>query len=186
MGETRDFEADRELCDAASPGPWAADEMKVTDGDPRHYCMVVLGQNHRTPAHCYGTGPHRRADCRFIAAAREGWPAALREIDLLRAMYAAACERIASQSDALSRTAEGKAVLLLEKLRRIDHAIRTGSVLSFAYVNHRKESARRQAWPRAVLNGATEFHPEPQWLMSAWCNDRKQQRDFSVEAITFD
>lgn len=74
----RDLAADLALCKAATPGPWMTEEGRIEDDDPGYYCMVVLAPEHRTPAHCYGGGPYRRANCRMIAAARTGWPAAIR------------------------------------------------------------------------------------------------------------
>ena len=92
----RDFDADLKLAEAASPGPWEA---------PGNYTRMVFARSSGTIADVMSE-PRGRADTLFIAAAREGWPAALREIERLKALYAAACDRIASQADALSRTAE--------------------------------------------------------------------------------
>jgi len=67
---TRDLRADLELCEAATQGPWVPD----TDSPPDYMVWgsgstIVAAQIASTDAD---------ADARFIAAARTGWPAALR------------------------------------------------------------------------------------------------------------
>ena len=66
----RDFEADRKLCDAATPGPW---ESAVFVGS--EVGAIKAGS------------AFTRDDIKFIAQAREGWPAALDEISRLIERY---------------------------------------------------------------------------------------------------
>jgi hypothetical protein len=113
------------------------------------------------------------------------------ECDRLRSMHAAACDRIAQQSDALSRTAEGRAALLLEKLRRLTE--RSGDPTSpatteFDYVNHRGVAGRRTVAleTSVVYWGATQHHSEPQWLFDALDLDRGERRTLAVNDITLD
>ncbi len=80
----RDAAADLAVCEAASPGPWIVSHS-VADDCECHYCNVVSGPNHRTPAHCYGTGPYRRHDSAFIAASRDALPAWIRRAEALQA-----------------------------------------------------------------------------------------------------
>ena len=70
----RDFEQDRHICEAASKGPWDAYYgccNNRVNGGP-HYNIIAAGKELRTE------------DATFIAAAREGWPAALAEIENLK------------------------------------------------------------------------------------------------------
>ncbi len=68
----RDFAADRKLCEAATPGPWKIDGDVPT---------VVCGKDVMFSA-------DDKDDAKFIAAAREGWPAALDRIAELEAQNA--------------------------------------------------------------------------------------------------
>lgn len=68
---TRNWEADLKTCEAASQGPW----WEMYGGEPE---LVGAGKKliaeTKTPVR-----DGRNADARFIAEAREGWPAALAE-----------------------------------------------------------------------------------------------------------
>lgn len=113
MTEQRDFAKDREICNAATPGPWVSNSynaihaqpmadrfyqfmnewekagqpsMKGGDGSwyDRYYDALVEVCN--VPAHHGDTATERHAlDMYFIATARTGWPAALDEIERLKA-----------------------------------------------------------------------------------------------------
>lgn len=52
--------------------------------------------------------------------------------------------------------------------------------LIFTYRNWRGETAQRRAIPQHVYFGATEWHPEPQWLMRAFDVDKGEVRDFAM------
>lgn len=52
--------------------------------------------------------------------------------------------------------------------------------LIFTYRNWRGEVATRRAIPQHVYFGATEWHPEPQWLMRAFDVDKGEVRDFAM------
>jgi hypothetical protein len=82
MSETqRDFKADRAICDAATPGPWVDTSTSEEVGPIRS----ISEEDHAYSIICQDLeGDDREADRTFIAAAREGWPAALDEIDRLR------------------------------------------------------------------------------------------------------
>jgi hypothetical protein len=79
----RDLAADLSLCAAAAPGPWRQSQH-LTSLDPSHWCIPILAGEVEMPAHCYGRR-YRNANAAFIAAAREGWPAALRRLMALEA-----------------------------------------------------------------------------------------------------
>jgi len=54
-------------CEAATKGPWDEDGNGVTAGDDAVACCI-----------------ERSADMRFIAAARTGWPATIRALEVAR------------------------------------------------------------------------------------------------------
>ena len=95
----RDWDADRKLCDAATKGPWGhRTTQDGTDGtgEPKISVVVREGGNGSSPiAHPswaleelghlnLPTPEQARANGRFIAEARTGWPAALDEIRTLQ------------------------------------------------------------------------------------------------------
>jgi len=51
------------------------------------------------------------------------------------------------------------------------------------YENHRGEVAVRRIVPGPLWFGSTEWHPEPQWLMTADEPDTGKRRDFAVAGI---
>lgn len=55
--------------------------------------------------------------------------------------------------------------------------------LVFLYRNYRGETATRRVEPRRVHHGSTEQHPEPQWLLTAFCLDRQAERDFALKDV---
>jgi hypothetical protein len=53
--------------------------------------------------------------------------------------------------------------------------------IAFDYVNWRGERARRRArGPYSIRYGATEYHPEPQYLLSAVDLDRGLPREYAL------
>jgi len=83
---TIDITADRAIIDAATAGPWEADVWADTNSNgwratgPHHDDLESGGQSE--PG-CIAEQAARR-DARLIAAARQGWPAALDECERLR------------------------------------------------------------------------------------------------------
>lgn len=61
--------------------------------------------------------------------------------------------------------------------------LQPGKPVTFLYKNWRGEVTKRRVIPEALHYGATEWHPEPQWLLRAFCLDRQEPRDFSLEEI---
>jgi predicted DNA-binding transcriptional regulator YafY len=51
------------------------------------------------------------------------------------------------------------------------------------YTNYRGERSIRRVVPLGVVFKATEFHPEAQWILSAWCLEREAMREFAVKDI---
>ncbi|WP_336801693.1 hypothetical protein [Kaistia sp. MMO-174] len=52
--------------------------------------------------------------------------------------------------------------------------------LEILYTNWRGESHLRTIIPRGVWYGATEWHPEPQWLLRAFDIEKQADRDFAM------
>lgn len=52
--------------------------------------------------------------------------------------------------------------------------------LRITYRNWRGEVSERNIVPQSVWFGATEWHPEPQWLLSALDTDKGAARDFTL------
>lgn len=51
------------------------------------------------------------------------------------------------------------------------------------YTNHRGETADRVISPVNIHFGSTEWHPEPQWLLYAYCFEKEAWRDFAMAGI---
>ena len=51
------------------------------------------------------------------------------------------------------------------------------------YRNWRGEVAERRIVPAGWWHGSTEWHPEPQWLMTADEPDNGKRRDFAASGI---
>ena len=51
------------------------------------------------------------------------------------------------------------------------------------YTNWHGELTRRTILPGRLWFGATEYHPDPQWLLDAHCLTRGAQRTFAVRDI---
>ena len=86
--QVRDLEADLAICEAATPGPW-----RINDDSRYSNCLVwgSRGSGRGAIAEVRDYNLSWRDNVRFIAAAREGWPYAIRraleaesEIDRLR------------------------------------------------------------------------------------------------------
>jgi hypothetical protein len=53
----------------------------------------------------------------------------------------------------------------------------TARSLRFNYRNYRGEISTRWATPKTFWFGATEYHPNPQWIMSAFDHDKGEMCD---------
>ena len=51
------------------------------------------------------------------------------------------------------------------------------------YTNHRGETSDRVILPACIYWGSTEWHPTPQWLLSAWDVLRMGWRDFALAGL---
>lgn len=58
-----------------------------------------------------------------------------------------------------------------------------GESVTLTYTNYRGETAERTITPKHVYFGATEWHPEPQWLLRAYDHGKKADRDFALNDL---
>ncbi len=56
--------------------------------------------------------------------------------------------------------------------------------VTFTYKNHRGEVAKRNVQPIALKFMTTKWHPEQQWLLEAYDNEKEEVRLFAVKDIT--
>lgn len=56
----------------------------------------------------------------------------------------------------------------------------SGMTVEFDYTNHRGETARRRVIPTGLRFAATEWHPDKQYLLDAYCLDRGAARSFAL------
>ncbi len=57
--------------------------------------------------------------------------------------------------------------------------------IRMTYTNYRGETAVRTVTPIQVDFGSTDWHPEPQWLMSAYDHDKGAHREFALADCDF-
>lgn len=57
----------------------------------------------------------------------------------------------------------------------------SGGPVTLTYRNWRGEVAERTIIPRRVWFGSTDWHPEPQWLLTAWDAEKGADRDFALK-----
>tara|TARA_B110000977_G_scaffold189740_1_gene259671 strand:+ start:263 stop:475 length:213 start_codon:yes stop_codon:yes gene_type:complete len=58
-------------------------------------------------------------------------------------------------------------------------------VVAVQYMNYRGEDRLRSITPLRLYEGATEHHPEHQWLMVAWDHDKLAERTFALKDCNF-
>ena len=59
--------------------------------------------------------------------------------------------------------------------------VQPGAPVTLTYTNWKGETAQRTIIPRRVWWGSTEWHPEPQWLLTAFDVDKGSERDFALK-----
>lgn len=52
--------------------------------------------------------------------------------------------------------------------------------VTILYTNHKGETSDRVISPLEIFYGSTEWYPEPQWLLHAYCFVRGDFRDFAM------
>jgi predicted DNA-binding transcriptional regulator YafY len=58
--------------------------------------------------------------------------------------------------------------------------MRLDTAIEILYTNYRGETARRKIIPSSLRFGATEYHPQPQWLLDAFDLEKQADRTFAV------
>ena len=53
--------------------------------------------------------------------------------------------------------------------------------VTLTYTNWRGETSKRTIKPKYIWFGATEWHPEPQWLLTAFDLEKDAERDFALK-----
>lgn len=59
----------------------------------------------------------------------------------------------------------------------------TNKAVRIDYTNWQGVRSTRRILPLSVVFGATEWHPEPQWLLHALDLDKQAERDFAMRDI---
>jgi predicted DNA-binding transcriptional regulator YafY len=62
-------------------------------------------------------------------------------------------------------------------------ATEPGTAIEILYTNYRGETARRKIVPGTLRFGATEYHPQPQWLLDAFDVEKQAERTFAMHDI---
>lgn len=57
--------------------------------------------------------------------------------------------------------------------------------IKMTYTNYRGETSVRSVTPISIEFGRTDWHKKPQWLMSAYDNDKKAHRQFALSDCDF-
>ncbi|MBR7652707.1 MULTISPECIES: hypothetical protein [Brucella] len=55
-----------------------------------------------------------------------------------------------------------------------------GEPARITYTNYRGETAERNITPKRVWYGISDWHPEPQWFLTAFDHDKNADRDFAL------
>jgi len=55
--------------------------------------------------------------------------------------------------------------------------------IKILYTNWRGETTERTIVPEKIYFGSTEWHPEEQWLLTAFDVEKKASRDFAMKDI---
>ena len=66
-------------------------------------------------------------------------------------------------------------------IRLVALQVAADNAVSLTYTNYRREVSVRTITPRRVWFGSTEWHPEPQWLLTAFDHDKGAERDFALK-----
>ncbi len=57
----------------------------------------------------------------------------------------------------------------------------SGAAIEFEYTNWRGETAQRECVIMGVEFGATEWHPEDQWLLRGYDSEKQEERLFAMK-----
>lgn len=68
-------------------------------------------------------------------------------------------------------------------MQTYDEQIQQGQLVEMIYTNWRGEKAARRIIPIRLFFGATEWHPEEQWLLEAYDLEKQAMRAFAMKQI---
>lgn len=83
------------------------------------------------------------------------------------------------RADHLDRIRAAIAWKMQEPVKRFDRKVR------IEYLNHRSETEERDITPWFTWYGTTQWHPQPQHFLEAFCHSRQAQRSFALTSISF-
>ena len=64
----------------------------------------------------------------------------------------------------------------------VTHVYPAGPV-EIDYTNWAGKRRKRRVTPITLFYGRTEYHPEPQWLITAYDAEKRAERTFAVQSI---
>lgn len=64
---------------------------------------------------------------------------------------------------------------------QLNSATDMGNPITLTYTNYRGETSERTITPIRSWYGSTEWHPEPQWLLTAFDHEKQANRDFAIK-----
>jgi predicted DNA-binding transcriptional regulator YafY len=59
----------------------------------------------------------------------------------------------------------------------------TDTAISLVYTNYRGETSVRRVIPQRIWFGATDWHPEEQWMLDALDVEKQADRSFALKDI---
>lgn len=62
-------------------------------------------------------------------------------------------------------------------------AAENAECIEIDYTNWRGTRSVRRIWPARMFFGSNEWHPEPQWLIDAYCFEANDRRTFALSGI---
>lgn len=118
-------------------------------------------------------GVSRLADLEALLAAQEG-----KQMDTF--VVRDACWRLIDQGKADFTPLRW---LKAKKRRDRQEAVKAMGplVIKFRYRNWKGETGERRALPLRLRFAATQWHPEPQWVMEALDADKGEERSFAIK-----
>lgn len=89
--------------------------------------------------------------------------------------------RFPEQNETEWRSIAGIPVVVDDTLKTGEIRIVHGEVEPLTYTNWRGETSVRTIQPQYIWFGATEWHPDPQWLLTAFDLEKDAERDFALK-----
>lgn len=98
------------------------------------------------------------------------------------------CDCYIQGENLVEETADRIADLLKSKAHKLAvETVKKGNddeqLVLFEYTNHRGETRQRVVRPGQTWFGSTKYHPERQWILSAYDFEKNAYRDFAMKDI---